>query len=182
MNHKTKLGIGFIIIIALHFLSGCSESKQIAKAKQRLDSNPIEAAKYCAAKFPVKEQVIFTPGAIRIDTVWQAYSDYVPFDCPPSDTVVTYKVDVKFKEKIITRTVTDTITIVRENTARVDQITRLFDQAQSDNTVLIKRLKAANKEISYWWAFLIACFVAFGIWGYFRIKAGAISSILSKLK
>lgn len=168
--------------LAIFVLLSCSDTRKIAKAKETLDNRPEIAAKYCADKFPIQEQVIFTTGATRVDTIYQPYNDYVAFDCPPSDTIVTYQVEVKFKEKLITKRITDTITIVQENTARVVALTSDLTISQAETKNLTVRLAAANKEITYFWAFLIACFVAFGIWAYFRIRAGAISGILAKLK
>lgn len=118
MTAKALLAWAFILAF-LFILLGCSESKKIAKAIDTLNEHPEAAAKYCGDKFPIDSFVIYTPGATRIDTFYQPVADYVAFDCPPSDTVVTYKVDVKFREKIITKTRTDTFTIVKENTAAV---------------------------------------------------------------
>lgn len=182
MSNKLKLAIGFIILAIAHFMSGCSEIKQIAKAKQKLDSNPIEAAKYCADKFPVKETTIYLPGKIQIDTMWEAISEYVPFDCPPSDTVVRYKVTVQFKEKVITKQKTDTVTVYRENTARIAALIGQLSVSQDREKKISDKLVKAKKELTYFWCFLVACFIALGVWGYFKIKTGAISGILSKLK
>lgn len=110
-------GVYAIIIFLLGVcLVGCTTTK---KAIQILNAHPETSARYCAVNYPVRDSIIFQKGKVitkhYVDTL---QGDSIPctlaesyVHCPPS----THSIDSIF--------VHDTITIIRENTAKLKSVT-----------------------------------------------------------
>lgn len=107
-----------IVIIGL-MLASCSQSRKLAKARETFDENISEAARYCAAKFPVKETTIYIAGDTIRDTIIQPVTAEIPVICPPSpvDTVIRYRVTIG--APVVTKTIVDTLKITIRDSAQI---------------------------------------------------------------
>ena len=133
MSAKRLLAVLFLFWI-LYVLAGCSESKKIAKAKSTLDKSPIESATYCAERFPVDSLMMFTEGPTVTDTIYVMQTEYYNVSCPESKTDTVITVRMNNQVKTITKQRTDTITIIKENTARyeAERLKKVQAQEQCD--------------------------------------------------
>lgn len=116
-------------ILILFLLSGCLTKE---KALRKIEP---DLAKICAEKFPVKDSTIYLPGD-TINTV-EFYEN--------SDTVNVIKYDTVYNTitntvtRVVKQRITDTLRLVRENTARVAAL-------QAGNAVLQDKL---NEAVAY---------------------------------
>ena len=137
-------------------MAGClalSSCGGVKKAADTFNKHPEDAAKYCADKFPIREEVIYKEGPTIHDTVYQSITDYIPFDCPPSDTVTRYKVEVKFKERVITSVKLDTVIRVQESTSKVQSLQAQLDNANEEVLQLESKNRNA-RELIMWLSIL----------------------------
>lgn len=171
-----------MLLVAMYFLSACSQSKKLQKAKETMLDNPSELAKICSERFPAKETAIYIPGETVIDTVFSFQEVMIPVECPPSDSGIVIQWKVKTVRETVTETKVDTVHKVTVDKAREfyleSRITELeqLNKKQGDKIEVLKKYR--NWLI--WLAIGIA--IGLGIWFYFRVKSGAINSILNKLK
>ena len=120
-------------ILILFLLSGCLTKE---KALRKIEP---DLAKICAEKFPVKDSTIYLPGD-TINTV-EFYEN--------SDTVNVIKYDTVYNTitntvtRVVKQRITDTLRLVRENTARVAAL-------QADNAVLQDKLNKAIETAEMW--------------------------------
>jgi PBP1b-binding outer membrane lipoprotein LpoB len=147
--------IGFILLIILFILGmlqSCkvSEQKKIDKAKIVAINHPNDFASICSQLFPVKESFIKGKDSIRTDTVTKTNTVTVT-RVIKGDTV---RVDVECpKEKVITRYVNRTDTVIKENTAKLEAVQIEFSKQNSllNKTAdeLTEAKNASNKK--NWW-------------------------------
>lgn len=107
-----------IALAVISILSSCDPQRKLHKALDELQKHPIESAKYCADKYPVKDTIVKGDSVIVYDTLWGIYNDTSYVD--RIDTI--NNVVTKIVPKIITKTITIIDTVYRENTARVEQL------------------------------------------------------------
>lgn len=183
MNPKTRLLLAYLmLLVAMYFLSACSQSKKIQKAKDTMLDNPAELAKICSERFPAKETTIYVPGETVVDTVFSFQEVMIPVECPPSDkdTIIQWK--IKNVRETVKETKVDTVNRVTVDKAREFYLESQIDQLTKERKELLGKIDKL-KRYRNWFIFLvIGIFIGLGIWFYFRIKAGAINSILNKLK
>lgn len=171
------------LVALVCFLASCGTEKKINKAKATLSEHPNALAEICAEKFPVKENTVYISGKTVTDTIYVDATPMIDYvDCPPSDTITRYKVEVKTKIREITKTRTDTVTIVKENTAKLKVETDAKEAALQDRDDWKKRADKNAKFKSWFWLLVTSILIAFGAWCYVRIRAGAITGILNRLK
>lgn len=108
-----KIIINFLFLLLI--LASCNPQKKLFKALDELQKHPIESAKYCADKYPVKDTTIYRD-SVRFDTLYMG--EYVFDTTIVKDTVYI----TKTVPKTITKTVTNIKEVYRENTARVEQL------------------------------------------------------------
>lgn len=162
------IGVAFIILLAF-LASGCTN--KIAKAKRTLDESPVDAARYCADKFPVRDSVVYKD-SIHFDTliVGDIYFDTIEVQCP--DTVI--KVVTKVEPKTIVKTVTQIKEVYRENTAKVEEWRLMFFDANKKMLNVIDKLEKVEAEKKIWkaaarkWKWLLFAMVGFLIAWKFR--------------
>lgn len=175
-------------VLLLIFLASCSTAKRTArkieKAKAVAIANPGAFAGICAVLFPVRDSLIKGDTVTRIDTVTNI--ELVPDTVLVGDTVVITKT---LPGKTITRTITVTDTIIKENTARVEAIRLQLNEATDkgmelsrENDQLKKFRDSMRGKVHIpWWVLVIIGLAVIG-WAYWRIKAGALNGVISKMK
>lgn len=143
------------IIISLLTLTGCVTKSKVQKY---LHSNPEFAAGYCAEAYPVTTDSIYIPGAIITDTLINEVERWIEVDCPPADTVNKIQWKIKTEVRTIEKRITDTIQVVKENTARVKKLELESLRLSVDNQLLKNDLKEMtgkrNKNMYWLWALI----------------------------
>lgn len=115
MSDKAKLLLAYITLIGVMlWLAACNPSK---KAARIFDQHPDKAAKYCAEKFPVKDDTLYLQGGVIVDTIIEVKDSLVRVICPKSDTVTEVKQVVRFRTVTVDKLRVDTVTVIRENKA-----------------------------------------------------------------
>jgi len=132
-----------IISIFFIILVSCNPQKKLYKAIDELQKHPIESAKYCADKYPVKDTTIYRD-SVRFDTLYMG--EYVFDTTVVKDTVYI----TKTIPKVITKTVTQIKEIYRENTARAEQFRLERNQCESKYQALFLDYEKAVKEGKEW--------------------------------
>ncbi len=134
--------LGLFTAILLWFIcGGLVACNTVEKAKKTLSDNPIESAKYCADKYPVKDSIIYRDST-HLDTV------YVGND-PVFDTLVrhdTVFITKTLPAKVITKTVTQLKEVYKENTARVTQLQLELAKSQQYGDRLQGELAKSEKQ------------------------------------
>ncbi len=149
-------------------LSSCNPQRKIQKAEQVLkDADAL--AKICADEFPVKEVFIKGDSVLLFDTLYVGENVYDTVYKTFNDTV-TRVVTKTLPAKIVTKTIRITDTIVKENTARIEDFRIQLRNKDIENGILKADRdgweKKAKKRL--WW-FLIAV-GAIGAYTILKIK------------
>ena len=149
-------------------LSSCNPQRKIQKAEQVLkDADAL--AKICADEFPVKEVFIKGDSVLLFDTLYVGENIFDTVYKTFNDTV-TRVVTKTLPAKIVTKTVRITDTIVKENTARIEDFNIQLRNKEIENGILKAdrdnwKVKAKQR---LWW-FLIAV-GAIGAYTILKIK------------
>lgn len=106
----------------------------------------------------------------------------IPVECPPSDSGVVIQWKVKTVRETVTETKVDTIHKVTIDKAKEFYLESRISELEKENKKQADKIEVLKKYRNWliWLAIGIA--IGLGIWFYFRIKSGAINSILNKLK
>lgn len=152
-----------VVGILLLFITSCLPNRKFAKAVRVMDSDPEQAAWYCATKFPVKDTIIYRD-SVTYDTIIN--DNYIYDTATIHDTTTITK---SSPAKTLVKTVYKVKEIVRENTAKVQAL----EYALSDATKLIAKKDAqvddCQKESKewkglakkrFWWLLLLISAVA----------------------
>ena len=149
-------------------LSSCNPQRKIQKAEQVLkDADAL--AKICADEFPVKEVFIKGDSVLLFDTLYVGENIFDTVYKTFNDTV-TRVVTKTLPAKIVTKTIRITDTIVKENTARIEDFNIQLRNKEIENGILKAdrdnwKVKAKQR---LWW-FLIAV-GAIGAYTILKIK------------
>lgn len=171
--------------LPLFLLLTLSSCVTLSKAKDKLRDNPAELAELCATEFPAKPPV-YIEG--KRDTVVEvrAYVDTLTVECPPNLPETTYV-------KVPGATQVKTITVSRVDTIEVDSY--VYERASMSERLKASEASLAAVTASYselkdrvrgkvliprWWLLILG--LALAGWAYWRIKAGALNKVISKLK
>jgi len=115
-------------------LSSCNPQRKIQKAEQVLkDADAL--AKICADEFPVKEVFIKGDSVLLFDTLYVGENIFDTVYKTFNDTV-TRVVTKTLPAKIVTKTVRITDTIVKENTARIEDFNIQLRNKEIENGIL----------------------------------------------
>ena len=115
-------------------LSSCNPQRKIQKAEQVLkDADAL--AKICADEFPVKEVFIKGDSVLLFDTLYVGENIFDTVYKTFNDTV-TRVVTKTLPAKIVTKTVRITDTIVKENTARIEDFRIQLRNKDIENGIL----------------------------------------------
>jgi hypothetical protein len=174
-----------VLALLLAVLFGAASCNTTKRAVKTLKAHPIDAAKYCAVKFPPKEKTtiktVYKPGKV---TKVPGETVYVEYDCDSaiaaenllyakhiSGRKATIRIPVPVYERVDTNSIV--MDIERENVAMQAVLNYKID---SLNTLLIKKgelLTSKDKKIATlhksaihgWMAFsLLAAIVAAFLW------------------
>lgn len=155
--------VGIIIIMLVLIATSCLPNRKFAKAVRTMDSDPEQAAWYCAIKFPVKDTIIYRD-SVTYDTIIN--ENYIHDTATIHDTTTITNTS---PAKTLVKTVYKVKEIVRENTAKVQAL----EYALSDATKLIAKKDAQVDECQkesnewkglakkrFWWLLLLIAAVA----------------------
>lgn len=173
-QQQSRLTFAALIILwAIYLLvvPGCATQR---KAEKYYKKHPVELAKVCAEKYPVKDSIIKGDSVTVYDTLWGLETRVDTVTITPD--VVT-KIVEKTVPKLITKVVTVHDTIIRENTAKTAVLNSQIAKLELDKKGVEVKLSAAiergdnfkskyHKTISW----LILCIILMGIGTYLRIK------------
>ena len=165
----------FLFLIFV-FLIGCSSEKQIQRAKNRLSANPLEAAAFCSASFPNKEETIIYRDSVTLDTIY--------LELTTTDTIVendTVRIITTSPAKVITKTLVKYKEVQVENTAKVEQQRQLLIKCEGRYDVLQKKFEKSEEQRKAWrkrfyWIICVILGLAIG----YALKQPTLSSILKK--
>ena len=128
-----------LMVLLLITLSACNPQRKLYKAIDELQNHPIESAKYCADKYPVKDTTIYRD-SVKFDTLYMG--EYVFDTTVVKDTVYI----TKTVPKTITKTVTQVKEVLRENTARVKEFEGKYLTCESKYQSLFLDYEKAVKQ------------------------------------
>jgi len=132
-----KIIINFLFLLLI--LASCNPQKKLFKALDELQKHPIESAKYCADKYPVKDTTIYRD-SVKFDTLYMG--EYVFDTTVVKDTVYI----TKTVPKTITKTVTQVKEVLRENTARIEQLRLQYEKCEAKYQALFLDYEKSVKQ------------------------------------
>lgn len=164
----------FLFLIFV-FLIGCSNEKQIQRAKNRLSANPLEAAAFCSASFPNKETIIYRD-SLTLDTIY--------LELERVDTLIendTVRIITTSPAKVITKTLVKYKEVQIENTAKIEEQRQLLIKCEGRYDALQKKFEKSEEQRKAWRKkFYWIIFVILGFAVGYVLKQPALSSILKK--
>jgi hypothetical protein len=98
-------------LLFLLLLTSCVTPKKAVDVLSRPKNEPYLAS-ICAEKYPVKDSIIKGDSIVRFDTLWETFTDTLISE----PKVIT---ETRIVPKTVTKWITRTDTIIRENTAKV---------------------------------------------------------------
>ena len=164
--YKILLTIGVAVMI-VGCLSSClttQKAKDYLKEKDKL-------AEICAETYPVKEVYIKGDSVTVLDTLYVGENVYDTLTTTDTVTqVVTKTITKTLPPKIITKTIHVTDTIVKENTARIEDFNIQLRNKEIENGILKAdrdNWKSKAKQ-RFWW--LLIAIGAMGAYTILKIK------------
>ena len=149
-------------------LSSCNPQRKIQKAEQVLkDANAL--AGICADEYPIKEVYIKGDSVLLFDTLFVGENVFDTLYETKNDTVTKF-ITKTLPAKVITKTIRVTDTVIKENTARIEDFNIQLRNKEIENGILKAdrdnwKVKAKQR---LWW-FLIAV-GAIGAYTILKIK------------
>lgn len=166
---KTIWVILISLLVGTMLIGAMSCTNKIAKAKDTFDNNKKEAAEYCADKFPVKTEYIKGDSVLVLDTLYVGENVFDTVTVETKDTV--YRTITKtLPAKVITKTITVTDTIVKENTAKAVYYEKLNIEKDATIAVLQSQfsdMKSSRNKFRLWFWILVG---AIGLYTALKIK------------
>jgi len=160
-----------ISLTAIAILSSCDPSRKLHKALDEIAKHPIESAKYCADKYPVRDSVVKGDTITVTDTLWGIVTDTVT-DIYNDTVFVT-----KFQDRVINKTRTVKDTIFRENTARVKEFEQRYLNCEGKYQDLFLKHEQAveqaaeyKKERNKWRLYFWLLVAAIGGYTFLRVR------------
>lgn len=174
--------VAIAVLWMAFFLTSCQTQKKVTRY---LNENNSFAAEYCGLAFPVRDSIIYKPGRV----ISKSDTTYLPGDSIPCPELPNYDKSKNGKpvyvhcppNKRITDTIfkVDTITVIRENTAKISYLTQA--NTTLSNSLKTYKNKAEHRGKLMWWTWgILAVLIA----GYFFIKSrtAIFTNIISRLK
>lgn len=143
------------ILIIATFIAACNPGRQLQKAKDRLSANPLEAASFCADRFPPKEITVYKD-SVYLDTIY--------LELTRVDTMVvndTVKITVTSPTKIVTKTVVKYKEVQIENTAKIKEQEKLYLACEDRYQKLYVKWELTEQDkkgwrSKFWWVLFVA--------------------------
>lgn len=159
------------IILTIIAFNACNPQKKLHKAIDELNKHPIESAKYCADKYPIKDSIVKGDTITVTDTLWGIVTDTVT-DVYNDTVFVT-----KFQDRVINKTRTIRDTIYRENTARIKELEQRYLNCEGKYQALflkheqaVKQAAEYKKERNKWQLYFWLLVAAIGGYTFLRIR------------
>lgn len=136
-------------------LVGCDPANKLQKAINRLNANPLEAARFCGDRFPPKEITVYRD-SISLDTIYLEYTR--------TDTMVvndTVRITITSPAKVITKTITKYKEVQVENTAKVQEKEKLYLACEDRYQKLYVKWELTEQSkkswrSKFWWVLFVA--------------------------
>ena len=112
-------------LLFLLLLSSCVTPKKAVDILSRPKNEP-QLAALCATKYPVRDSIIKGDSVIRFDTLWETFIDTLISE----PQVIT---ETRIVPKTVTKWITRTDTIIRENTAKVSVLNSQIEKLKDVN-------------------------------------------------
>ena len=170
------------IFAALVTLTSCSHQRMIERAKDTLIKDTLEAATFCHFYFPVVESIVYKPGDTVIQVVATVRDSVVQIQCPPATKDTQILTKIQFKEKQVTKVVVDTFVATQKDTAELTMLRKTIAAKDKDIAEKDSKIQQQAKFVSWFWILLSANVVGLGLFVYFKIHSGAITSIINGIK
>ena len=138
-----QFGSLVVVVLTLCVLNSCTTQR---KAEKFYKKHPVELAKVCAEKYPVKDSIIKGDSVIVYDTLWGLETI---IDTLKAEPIVITKTVEKQVPKLVTKVVTLHDTIVRENTAKVYVLNSQIAKLELDKKELTVNLQLANEATKH---------------------------------
>lgn len=152
MSDKAKLLLAYLAVIALLLIfAACNPTK---KAARIFDEDRPAAAKYCAEKFPVKDDTLYLQGGVIVDTIITVKDSLIRVICPKSDTVTQVQQVVKFRTITVDKLRVDTVTVIRENKANTAHLEIELSKYKGDAQKWKEKAKS-NFQFILWLAIIL---------------------------
>lgn len=149
MNSPKIDPFGWVLIFVLLVfmavgLFGCATQK---KAEKYYKKHPVELAKECADKFPVRDTVLKGDSVFVYDTLWGLETHIDTLISEPQVIVQTKTVTVP---KVVTKTITIRDTVIRENTAKIFVRDSQIAKLELDKKGIEVKLSLAEESRDKW--------------------------------
>lgn len=128
-----------LLALTLCVLNSCTTQR---KAEKFYKKHPVELAKACAEKYPVRDTIIKGDTVTTYDTLWGLETHV---DTLISEPVVMTKIVEKSVPKLVTKVVAVRDTVVRENTAKTAVLNSQIAKLELDKKELTVKLQLANE-------------------------------------
>lgn len=169
---KSIFGIAITTFMVMALLMGlfasCNPQKKLAKAEATLSAAGV-LPKICAERYPVKTEYIKGDSVLTLDTIYVGGIVYDTTTIETKDTV--YKTITKIlPEKVVTKLVRITDTLVKENTARVAEVTLVLVRKDAEIVSLKEKLSDMTEKrnkFRLWFWIMVG---AIGAYTFLRIK------------
>lgn len=152
--YKIKKVISILIILII--FSSCYTAKKAQRQVQRANLEfPLVTTDFCAITFPIKEKLVEKIKFIKGEAIIKTDTLTIDCDSVVADKNKDNKVLIKYRNIYQTDTIVKTITIEKENTARITNL-----QIQIEDLTLIKKqnektIKEKSIRIKDLWYFLV---------------------------
>lgn len=157
------------IILSLWLLCGCYNQRKAQQQVAKADASyPSIIAELCAEKFPITEKIVKGDSVFKTDTVSDMI--FIPADTVTINDTVRITKTLPGKTITVTNTIIRTDTIYKENTAALAACALARDNAIKLALAEKTRADKWKKRADTRGIILLGLILAFGVWGYFKIK------------
>jgi len=153
IQNKMKKAIPILIILTIFSSCYTAKKAQMQVHKANLEY-PLVTTDFCAIKFPIKEKLVEKIKFISGETIVKTDTLKIDCDSVVSDKNKDNKVLIKYKNIYQRDTILKTITIEKENTARVVNLQIKIEDLNLINKENEKIIKDNNTLIEDLWYFI----------------------------
>ena len=145
-----------LVWVCVFIFVGCNPSRKVERAINTLNNNPDRASQYCAAKYPLKDTVIYRDTTVY-DTIWGITPVQVDTIFKKDTTIIT----ITSPTKTIIKTVTKYKEVVKEPTTKIEEQRQLYlacERRYQELYIKYEGEQVAKKtwRERFWWIFVVA--------------------------